>query len=114
MCVQMWRLVDFSAILGCESTLTGIDGLARELQGPPGSDPRSWITGTAIGARDMDSGPHGCAASHLPRPATLENVQKDCPFSIHYYMVKTITSHAPDVGWDFLYMAIRVTFINTK
>lgn len=49
MCVQMWRLVDFSAILGCESTLTGIDGLARELQGPSGSDPRSWITGTAIG-----------------------------------------------------------------
>lgn len=49
MCVQMWRLVDFSAILGCKSTLTGMDGLARELQGPPGSDLQSWITGTAIG-----------------------------------------------------------------
>lgn len=33
-CVQMWRLADCSAIAGCESTLTGMDGLASELQGP--------------------------------------------------------------------------------
>lgn len=69
-CVQMWRLADCSAILGCESTLTGMDGLASELQGPPGSDPSvldyrhcNWLL---HGARDRDLGPHGCAASTLP------------------------------------------------
>lgn len=102
MCVQMWRLVDFSAILGCESTLTGMDGLASELQGPPGSDPSvldyrhcNWLLHGARVWTQVHMAVQQALyrLSHLSRPATLENVTKDCPFSIHYYMVKTIT------GW---------------
>lgn len=64
--------------LQCHSWLwehTDWDGRAG--QGTPGS---SWVWSLVLGyrhcnwlllgARDMDSGPHGCAASHLPRPAT--------------------------------------------
>lgn len=84
---------------------------------------QSWTTGTVIGfymVLEIWTWVHMAVQqvlyrlSHLPRPATLEHVRKDCPFSIHYYVVKIITSHAPDVGWDLLYMAIRMMFINTK
>lgn len=108
MCVQMWRLVDFSAILGCESTLTGIYGLASELHGPPGSDPSildyrhcNWLL---HGARDMESGPHGCAASALPTEPSLQacysgECNERLPF-LHLLL------HGQDNH--------RVTFINTK
>lgn len=84
---------------------------------------QSWISGTVIGfsmVLEIRTRVHMAVQqalyrlSRLPRPATLESVRKDRPFSIHYHMVKTIFSHAPDVGWGFLYMAIRVSFINTK